>query len=53
MPLNRWLMGPAWNGQPLSHSADGRGDSRDSPCERTCLLRLLLFWKTLLQVLHW
>lgn len=27
--------------------------SRDSPCERTCLLRLLLFWKTLLQVPHW
>lgn len=25
----------------------------DSPCERTCLLRLLLFWKILLQRLHW
>lgn len=31
----------------------GRGGGRDSPCERTCLLRLLLFWKTLLQILHW
>lgn len=31
----------------------GAGRGRDSPCERTCLLRLLLFWKTLLQTLHW
>lgn len=34
--------------------ARGRGrGGRSSPCERTCRLRLLLFWNTLLQMLHW